>query len=150
MKVIARTAHLADITTSCGTVIVNSNKEILLCHATGTSFWDIPKGRRELMESPLDAAKRELMEETGLKFENTAFEEIGVFRFQKEKRLHLYLVRAPNNLTDLEHLSCTSYFIHQTTGKAMPEMDAFRWASREDIKRLCILPLSVCLLSLTW
>jgi hypothetical protein len=46
-KTLLQTSTPAVITTSCGTIIVNPEGKILLCHATGTSFWDIPKGRRE-------------------------------------------------------------------------------------------------------
>ena len=29
-------------TTSCGILVCNADEELLLCHATGTSRWDIP------------------------------------------------------------------------------------------------------------
>jgi putative (di)nucleoside polyphosphate hydrolase len=44
------------------------------------------------------------MEETGLELDDALFEEIGSFHFQKHKRLHLYKVRAPQNLDSLGHL----------------------------------------------
>ena len=42
------------------------SREYLLLHH-GTDYWNFPKGKLESGESELDAAKRELTEETGLK-----------------------------------------------------------------------------------
>lgn len=137
-------------TTSCGTLVINKNGQILLCHVTGTALWDIPKGMQNPGESTFETAIRELHEETGLVFSEEAFEEIGGFEYQKTKRLHLYQVRAPQNLDCLDHLVCTSYFAHPATRVPMPEMDGFRWASRDEIKQLCWLPMSRQLLSLNW
>lgn len=41
-------------------------REYLLMHH-GTDYWNFPKGKLESGESEIDAAKRELTEETGLK-----------------------------------------------------------------------------------
>ena len=143
-------ASQIEIATSCGTLIFNDSGQVLLCHVTGTNHWDLPKGMREPGESTLEAAKRELREETGLDLANDLFEEIGGFHYQKSKKLHLYKVRAPARLLCLGHLVCTSYFSHRVTGKPTPEMDGFRWASREDIRSLCIFPMAQQLLSLKW
>lgn len=143
-------ASQIEIATSCGTLIFNDSGQVLLCHVTGTNHWDLPKGMREPGESTLEAAKRELREETGLELDNDLFEEIGGFHYQKNKRLHLYKIRAPASLHCLGHLVCTSYFSHRVTGKPTPEMDGFRWASREDIRSLCIFPMAQQLLSLKW
>ena len=98
-----------DCATSCGTIIVNKSRQILICHVTGTRYWDIPKGVQEDGESAFASAKRELYEETGLKFADKLFEEIGEFDYQWDKRLHLFLVRAPDSLDNLSHLECTSH-----------------------------------------
>ena len=29
---------------SCGVVILNARRELFVCHTTGTSRWDLPKG----------------------------------------------------------------------------------------------------------
>src|SRR5690606_26492784 len=78
---------------SCGILIVDHDDELLLCHATGTSRWDIPKGRREPGESEQDAAIRETFEETGLRFEPQALLELGRFRYRPGKDLHLFATR---------------------------------------------------------
>jgi putative (di)nucleoside polyphosphate hydrolase len=149
MPALAHATSPIEIATSCGTIILNTRGQLLLCHVTGTNHWDIPKGMREPDESTLDAAKRELMEETGLELDEALFEEIGGFNYQKHKRLHLYKTRALE-LDDLGHLICTSYFPHQVTGEPTPEMDGFCWASREDIRALCTLRMAERLLSLDW
>jgi 8-oxo-dGTP pyrophosphatase MutT (NUDIX family) len=139
-----------DVVTSCGTIIVNKDRKILLAHVTGTRYWDIPKGVQEYDESPFEAAKRELYEETGLAFDDDNFQEIGDFDYQADKRLHLFFVRAPENLHSLAHLKCTSHFRSKVTGLPTVEMDDFRWASRSEIARLCTHEMANRLLSLHW
>jgi 8-oxo-dGTP pyrophosphatase MutT (NUDIX family) len=135
---------------SCGTLIINKRGEILLCHVTGANHWDIPKGMRDDEELPIEAAIRELREETGLVFDEDRFEELGEFEYLKHKRLHLYKIRAPEHLDSLGHLICTSHFAHHVTGEPTPEMDGFCWASRDEIRTLCTPRMAQRLLSLDW
>ena len=125
------------VPTSCGTLVLNTAGQLLLCHVTNTSHWDIPKGMCDPGESTLQAAVREMREEAGIGFDAERFEDLGGFAYRPDKRLHLYLVRAGEELGDLAHLHCTSYFAHPVTGQATPETDGFRWAQREEIGRLC-------------
>lgn len=135
---------------SCGTMVINRRGEILLCHVTGQRHWDIPKGLRDAGESTLEAAQRELREETGLQFGPEAFEDIGCFTYRPEKKLHLYRVRAPDGLDRLDHLVCTSCFPHHLTGEPTPEMDGYRWVARSDIARMCAPRMAARLLALEW
>jgi len=136
--------------TSCGTLIINKRGELLLCHVTGTDKWDIPKGMQDPGETPLEAARRELREETGLVFDLEHFEEIGCFDYRPEKRLHLFKVEAPDGFDDLGHLICTSHFPHRITGAWTPEVDGFCWASRDQIRTMCWPRMAQRLLSLAW
>ena len=136
--------------TSCGTLIFNKRRQLLLCHVTGTRKWDIPKGMQDPGESTLAAAIRELREETGLEFDVSLFEELGCFDYRPDKNLHLYQINAPDDFDNLGHLICTSHFPHQLSGRPTPEVDGFRWASRTDIQRLCWPRMALRLLSLDW
>ena len=135
---------------SCGTLLINRLGEILLCHVTGTRNWDIPKGMQDPGESTLEAAVRELYEEAGLAFDSALFEDIGTFDYRRDKRLHLYKVQAPDDMDSLDHLVCTSHFPHQVTGEDTPEVDGFRWASRNEVRTLCWPRMAERLLALDW
>lgn len=150
MSSLAKTVSKKERATSCGTLVINKKGDVLLCHVTGTNHWDIPKGMQDAGESTLEAAKRELWEETGLEFDEILFEEIGCFDYREDKRLHLYKLRAAEDFDSLGHLICTSHFPHHVTGKPTPEMDGFCWASRNDVRTLCWPRMAERLLSLEW
>jgi len=139
-----------DLPVSCGTMVLSSWGDILLCHVTGHDLWDLPKGMQEPGEAAIVAARRELFEETGLEFDEAMFIEVGRFDFRPEKRLHLFKVHAPASLNDISHLVCTSQFLHRETGLALPEMDGFRWASREHVRTLCGPNMQRVLLGMDW
>lgn len=135
---------------SCGTLVVNADGELLLCHVTDTDHWDIPKGMQDAGETPLTAAMREMWEETGLVFDAALFQDLGCFDYRPDKRLHLFRLIAPAELRSLDHLVCTSFFPHHRTGKPTPEADGFRWARRAEIATLCWPRMAKRLLALAW
>ena len=135
---------------SCGTLVVDSRHRLLLCHVTGTGKWDIPKGLQDPGEDLLEAAMRELREETGLAFAPERFVELGRVEYRRDKALHLYRVDAGDELPTLHHLVCHSYFPHHVTGKPTPEMDGFRWATRAEVARLCWPRMAERLSALDW
>lgn len=135
---------------SCGTLIVNRARQLLLCHVTHTAKWDIPKGMQDPGESTLAAAMRELREEAGIAFDAGRFEDLGCFDYRRDKRLHLYKVKVDDELERLDHLCCTSYFPHHVSGAPTPEVDGFRWASRAEIGKLCWPRMAQRLLALDW
>ncbi|MFN8671719.1 MAG: NUDIX domain-containing protein [Candidatus Sericytochromatia bacterium] len=53
-------------TYSAGGVVLNKKKEVLIVNQHGTT-WSLPKGHLEKNENKLDAAKREIYEESGIK-----------------------------------------------------------------------------------
>src|SRR5207245_5292990 len=77
-------------TTSCGVLLLNPQRELLLCHATGSAYWDIPKGLGEPGEAPRDTAVRETFEETCLRVEPERLLELGRFAYRPAKDLHLF------------------------------------------------------------
>ena len=135
---------------SCGTLVVNPRSQLLLCHVTHTAKWDIPKGTQDPGESTLETAMRELREETGLAFGPERFTDLGPFDYRRDKRLHLYLVESGGELTSLDHLRCSSFFPHHASGRPTPEMDGYRWASRDQVRSLCWPRMAELLLSLDW
>jgi len=135
---------------SCGTLVCDADGRLLLGHVTGTACWDIPKGMRDPGETTLAAAMRELREECGAVFAPERFADLGEFAYRRDKRLHLYRVEAGNELGDLSQLACTSWFPHHKTGRPTLEMDAFRWAGRAEVSRLCWPRMANLLLALDW
>lgn len=135
---------------SCGTLVVNSRGELLLCHVTNTDHWDIPKGMQDDGETPLASAMRELQEEAGIMFDAASFDDLGCFDYRPDKRLHLFRVQAPGDFDSLTHLVCTSFFPHFRTGKPTPEVDGFRWAARAEVATLCWPRMAKRLLALEW
>jgi len=108
-------------TTSCG-VIVTDGRRLLLGHATRSPRWDIPKGEAEPGEGFAAAARRELLEETGLDAPESALQPLGVFPYRRAKDLALFAWMPPL-LPDPQTLVCASQFSWQ--GRMLPEFDRF-------------------------
>jgi 8-oxo-dGTP pyrophosphatase MutT (NUDIX family) len=107
---------------SCG-VIVTDGALLLLGHATRSPRWDIPKGLAEPGEAPVEAAARELREETGLEAPADALTPLGVHRYLPGKDLALFVWR-PVTMPDPATLVCTSVFT-APGGASLPEFDRF-------------------------
>ncbi|CAJ0776597.1 RNA pyrophosphohydrolase [Ralstonia mannitolilytica] len=121
------------ISLSCGLVLLNEDAEVLLAHATETRHWDIPKGAPDPGEAHRDTALRETREETGLVLDRHTLIELGRFPYRRDKELHLFATRLHRADVALDSLTCTSMFNSYRTGKLIPEMDAYRWASADDV-----------------
>ncbi|MBL0422907.1 NUDIX domain-containing protein [Ramlibacter sp. AW1] len=122
---------------SCGVLIVNERDELLLAHVTGQRQWDIPKGLPDASETPRQAAVREVLEETGITLRADELEDLGVFAYLPRKALHLFRAARGSAMLELSTCRCSSQF-RTRWGKTLPEVDAFRWARREEIGELCI------------
>lgn len=75
---------------SSGVVMLNRQRELFVCHATGTSRWDLPKGVQDPGESALQATLREVWEETSLALEAETLDDLGLYDYLPAKRLHLF------------------------------------------------------------
>lgn len=106
---------------SCG-VLVTDGRCLLIGHATGTARWDIPKGIAEPGEEPEAAARRELLEETGLRAPDGALLLLGRSRYRPGKDLALFLWQA-DTMPDPAALRCRSTFTRG--GRSLPELDRF-------------------------
>ncbi len=121
-------------TTSCGILVLDAAAELLLCHATGTTHWDIPKGGTEPGETPLQTALRETHEECGLAFAPDALLDLGRHPYRPAKDLHLFAVLAER--FDAGRCRCSSQF-RDTWGRLRPEMDGFGWVPFERVPQHC-------------
>ena len=106
---------------TCGT-IVSDGARVLLGHATRSPRWDIPKGLVESGESFVEAAIRELREETGLLAAADDLVTLGVHDYLPAKRITLFRWHL-NPLPDPSQLVCNSMI---PAGKSwIPEFDRF-------------------------
>lgn len=107
--------------TTCG-VLITDGHNLLICHPTNGKSWDIPKGRRDEGETDVDAAVRELSEETGLSVSADDLEHLGIHGYKKDKQLSLFRYRV-DQMPDPDKCHCDSTF--EWHGQRIPEMDGF-------------------------
>ena len=105
---------------SCG-VVVTDGARVLIAHATRSPRWDIPKGVAESGETPEQAARRELLEETGLQAP-PALVALGQHAYLPRKDLALFMWN-PAEMPDPDMLVCRSTFL--VAGRPVPEFDRF-------------------------
>jgi 8-oxo-dGTP pyrophosphatase MutT (NUDIX family) len=122
---------------SCGVVLLNTLDELLVCRTTGRGRWDLPKGAREAGEPSIDAAVRELEEETSLCVDGTLLVSMGEFDYLPTKRLHLFGVLVQKHAVDLSLLRCRTTFVDVATGTILPEVDAYAWQPIADLPSWC-------------
>jgi 8-oxo-dGTP pyrophosphatase MutT (NUDIX family) len=120
---------------SCGVVIVNSARELMLCHVTGQGHWDLPKGGIDSGESPIQAALRETREETGLQLDAQSLLDLGRFEYSSRKDLHLFATLTGR--FDVSTLVCESLYRERMTGRRLPEMDGYGWFPFARVRALC-------------
>ena len=120
--------------TSCGVLLLNPQRELLLCHATGAAHWDIPKGVGEAGETPRETAVRETFEETSLRLEPDSLLDLGKLAYRPGKDLHLFA--AWSERIDLSACVCTSQF-RDRRGRLVPEADAFEWTPFDRVPQRC-------------
>jgi 8-oxo-dGTP pyrophosphatase MutT (NUDIX family) len=118
---------------SCGFIITYKNT-LLLGRVTNHSFWDIPKGMKEPDEDYLEAALRELREETSIRLTgNENIKTIGFREYERNKKLYLFKYKAPRQYSNLHCNSMVEY--DPIRGKEndidyfepFPEIDKFEW-----------------------
>jgi len=125
--------------TTCGFYILNKDRKLLICHPTKhpDTIWSIPKGIKDKGEDELDAAKRELMEETNINFsilekhieKCIVFDKISHPKWNKgKKELFSALLVCDTDFSNFE-LRCDSYVNNDLT---FPEIDEFRWVDLDE------------------
>ncbi|HEX3349110.1 MAG TPA: NUDIX hydrolase [Acetobacteraceae bacterium] len=104
-------------------VLVTDGERVLVGHATGSPRWDIPKGLVQAGEDAVDAAVRELREETGLVVDPADLNDLGVHAYRREKDLALFEWRVVH-MPDPKLLTCVSTYVARD-GRVRPEFDRF-------------------------
>ena len=99
-------------------VIVNDHGQALLVQRRDNQHWEPPGGVLEVDESIEDGLRREVREETGLTVESVAL--TGVYKNIKRGIIALVF-------------RCRAVGGHLAPN---PEVAAFRWASRDEVKAL--------------
>ncbi len=123
---------------TCGVYIFNPDGELLVCHATETTWgiWGIPKGRPDPGEGHKTAAIREVKEETGLDL--MPYEDSMVYAGAQDyrtsnKRLMAWVVQLPEPI-NIESFHCESLFTSLFSGEKIPEVDDFMWVRFEEFE----------------
>ena len=135
---------------SCGVVILNVQQELFLCHATGTTRWDLPKGVEHPGELPVRTAVREAWEETSLLIEPETLADLGVYDYLPAKRLHLFALRVSVEAFDIGACRCHTSFPHHGTGLATLEVDAYAWVPLNQLGAWCGKNMTRVLTALDW
>ena len=107
----------------------------LVAHVTNGKNWDFPKGGVDNGETHLEAAIREVMEETSFDLmpllDKYVLIDYGQHPYINGKQLHLFGIKIPE--IDVSKLECTEYV--ERGDHRFPECDAFMLidpAKRED------------------
>lgn len=123
----------------------NNLAEVLLVHPGGPFWakkdegaWSIPKGEFEDDEDPLDAAKREMDEETGIKVSGE-FIELTPVRQKSGKWVYAWALQKD---IDPEFITSNSFEIEwppkSGKKKSFPEIDKAAWLNMDEAKKKII------------
>ncbi len=115
---------------SCGVIVRRAAGELLLCHATGRNYWDIPKGVRDEGETSIDAALRELREEAGIELDEAQLRDAAVHKYLPRKDLHLFVLDPPDPSLEIDECHCSTHYTPRYGTREIPEVDDYRWTPR--------------------
>ncbi|MFC1868696.1 NUDIX hydrolase [Thermodesulfobacteriota bacterium] len=148
---------------ACGIFLIDKNDKLLIVHPTNCpeSMWSIPKGIRNAHDSDdFTAAKRELLEETGIDIESDIdkceISCLGIVTYRRLRKKKLIGFACKLDFEINQELRCDSYvdsngrgccFVmgetrHREGGgiDPFPEVDQFKWVTFQEAMRL--MPLS--------
>lgn len=121
-------------TKSAGGVVVNRRGEILVVNQKGAS-WSLPKGHIEDGENELEAAKREIKEESGV-------EQLEFIR--KLGSYQRYKVVSKNGEEDKSELKTITFFLFKTKEIILKPIDhdnpEARWVDKDGVPNLLTHP----------
>jgi 8-oxo-dGTP pyrophosphatase MutT (NUDIX family) len=135
---------------SCGVIVRRVAGELLLCHATGRNYWDIPKGVRDEGETSVDAALRELREEAGIELDESRVSDAGVHKYLPRKDLHLFVLDPPDASLKIDRCVCSTHYRPRYGTHEIPEVDDYRWTSRAEVSEFCGKNMTRVLMAIDW
>ena len=125
-SVMERIANTVIKSRSAGGVVINTKGEILIVSQKGTS-WSLPKGHIEDGENKLEAAKREIYEESGIKDLELILDLGSYTRYRMDK----------DGKNIEEELKEISLFLFKTKEQNLrpvdPENPEARWVDRAEV-----------------
>lgn len=117
-------------TTSCGAIITDGIR-FLVAHATGQKIWDLPKGKMDPGETPLETVIREVKEETNYDIPEDAFvEDLGLYPYLPAKNLHLFRITV-KTLPFIGSFKCNS-MVNPPDRNPFSEADAFMYVTEKN------------------
>lgn len=75
---------------TCGVLFIKEG-QLLIGHVTGQKHWDIPKGKLDEGETPVQAAVREVAEETGMVINDSDLKSLGEYPYRRGKQIHMFV-----------------------------------------------------------
>ena len=123
--------------TTYAVVLIDKEGSILGCHSYAygkkeNTGYDFPKGCKEESEEDIDAACRELYEETNIRLTNEDKKDLidlGTYKHNKEKNIHIYLLKV-EKFPDISLLKCNSFF--ERHGKEYPEVNGWKVIKKDE------------------
>lgn len=106
-------------------IAIFTKEGLLLVHPTGGRFtggWSLPKGLKDDNETDLEAACREVFEETGLMINKKIIKDHGIFPYTHEKDYHLFSCIVEK--IEVVNLECKSTFLCE--GVETKEVDQYK------------------------
>lgn len=125
---------------TAGIFLITKSNKLLITHPTNSpdNVWSIPKGLVDKNESTFEAAKRELLEETGIDLNLNDIVDIryyGKIKYPKRKKyLTGYVVEIGHDEFLNKKLECNS-MVH-LPDKIFPENDDFKWVDFSEALKL--------------
>ncbi len=120
---------------TCGVFLISNDNKLLICHPTGHghgNVWSIPKGLVDKGETYVQAAHRELMEETDIEINIKNLSQLPQQIYKsKKKTLVPFVAKLVKNSFEI-NTQCHSFF--QRNENLIPEVDKFEWINFNNIE----------------